>query len=59
MSTEKFMSVVQKVMFVKSVVLVALVLGITLAKPAMDTVAAGAHKVCQFAMKSAEQCEKV
>lgn len=59
MGTERFISIVQKGLFVKSVLLVALVLGITLAKPAMNTVVAGAHKVCQFAMKSAEKCEKV
>ncbi len=59
MNTEKFLSVVQKVLFVKFTLLVTLVLGLMLAKPVTDSVVAGAHKVCQFAMKSSVQCEKI
>lgn len=59
MNTEKFLSVVQKGLFVKFLLLVTLVLGLMLAKPVTDSVVSSAHKVCQFAMKSSVQCEKI
>lgn len=60
MGTEKlFLSIIQRGLFMKSTLLASIVLGIVLAQPVKQTVVAGAHKICQFAMKSSVQCEKV
>jgi hypothetical protein len=59
MNEERTFAFVQKGLFLKSAVLSIAVLGIVLAQPATNTVISGAHRICQFTMKSIERCESI
>jgi len=59
MKEESIFAIVQKGLFVKSAILSIAVLGLILAKPVTNTLASGAHQICQFTMKSVERCETI
>jgi len=59
MKEERMFAIVQNSLFLKSAILSIAVLGIVLAKPVTNTLVAGAHQICQFTMKSIEQCETI
>jgi hypothetical protein len=56
MREERLVSVVQKGLLIKSILLSVLVFGIVFSHPAVNLLQVGAHQVCQWTAKHAQHC---
>ena len=59
MNEERMLSITKKSLFLKSMLLSVAVFGVVLAHPLTGAVMSGAHKVCQWGMRSAERCQNL